>query len=81
MELGVVQPGVQLDVTPVSPEIDLVQPVSIPVALGAGFIPPSNQVTGVVDGVPTPITLWMGSTAEYDAISPKDPFTLYIVTS
>lgn len=72
MELGVAQPTVELDVE---------QSIPVPIGLGSGFIPPSNQVTGEVNGVPTPLTLWMGNVAQYSAISPKDPSTIYIVTA
>jgi hypothetical protein len=81
MELEVSQPGVELEVSQPGVELEVSEPIAVAISLGSGFLPPPNRVTGLVDGVPTPLTLWMGSAAEFDAISPKDPFTVYIVTA
>lgn len=41
--------------------------------------PAPNQVIGSVAGVETPLTLWVGTREEYDAIGVKDELTVYVV--
>lgn len=46
-------------------------------ALGAAAS--ATSVQGSAAGTPTPLTLWAGTQAEYDAIGTKDPNTVYAV--
>lgn len=39
----------------------------------------TGMVTGSHNGVPTSFVLWAGTRAEYDAISPKDGSTMYVL--
>lgn len=40
-----------------------------------------NTITNPVTGASAALTIWTGTQAEYDAISPKNANTLYFVTS
>lgn len=37
-------------------------------------------VSGSVNGTPTALTVWVGTTAEFNAISSPDPQTVYLYT-
>ena len=41
----------------------------------------AELVAGSDNGTPTSLTLWIGSEAEYAAVSPKVSTTVYVVTA
>jgi hypothetical protein len=49
------------------------------IATGAD-VTPTSRVVGSANGTATPLTLWKGTQAQYDAIGTKDANTVYIYT-